>query len=65
MMGDFNIDLLKYNSHEKTNNYVDNLFSNGFLPIITKPTRVTTSSATLIYHICTNNLNQMLTAGIN
>ena len=64
MMGDFNIDLLKYNSHEKTNNYVDNIFSNGFLPIITKPTRVTASSATLIDHIYTNNLNQILTAGI-
>jgi len=27
IMGDFNIDLLKYNSRDKTNNYVDNLFT--------------------------------------
>jgi hypothetical protein len=64
IMGDFNIDLLKYNSHDKTNNYVDNLFTQGFLPLITKPTRVTSTSATLIDHIYTNNICKASISGI-
>ena len=64
IMGDFNIDLLKYNSHEKTNDYVDNLFTQGFMPLITKPTRVTSTSATLIDHIYTNNISKASTSGI-
>jgi len=55
-MGDFNVDLLKYNSRDKTNNCVDNLFTQGLLPLVTKPTRVTSTSATLIDHIYTNNI---------
>ena len=50
-MGDFNLDLLKYNVHEKATDFVDNIISHGFLPTIHKPTRVTTESATLIDHI--------------
>jgi len=42
------------NSSQKTGEYLDNLFSQGFLPLITKPTRVTSHSATLIDHIYTN-----------
>lgn len=64
IMGDFNIDLLKYNSHDKTNDYVDNLFTQGFLPLITKPTRVTSISATLIDHIYTNDICKTSTSGI-
>ena len=64
IIGDFNIDLLKYNSHEKTNDYVDNIFSQGFLPLITKPTRVTSSSATLIDHIYSNDICSNSTSGI-
>jgi hypothetical protein len=63
-MGDFNIDLLKYNSHTKTNEYVDNVFSRGFLPIITKPTRIFQSSATLIDHIYTNSISSDSSSGI-
>ena len=48
IMGDMNIDLLQCQSHIKTNDYLDNLFSNGF---DTKPTRITSHSATLIDHI--------------
>ena len=54
IMGDENVDLLKFQTHVKTNNYIDGIFSHGFLPIISKPTRVTTSSATLIDHMYTN-----------
>ena len=63
-MGDFNIDLLKFRSHCKTSDYLDNIFSHGFIPTITKPTRVTKNSATLIDHIYSNNISTSTTSGI-
>ena len=47
---DFNIDLLKVNTHAKTNEFVNYVISQGFLPKITRPTRITPHSATLIDH---------------
>ena len=64
IMGDLNIDLLKYNIHEQTKNYVDNVFSRGFVPLISKPTRVTTSSASLIDHMYTNSIPTTTITGI-
>ena len=64
IMGDANVDLLKFQTHVKTNNYIDGIFSHGFLPIISKPTRVTTSSATLIDHIYTNLITSSYHSGI-
>ena len=51
IMGDMNIDLLKYSQHSKTGTYLENTFTQGFLPLITKPTRISSHSATLIDHI--------------
>ena len=56
IMGDINIDLLKFETHPKTETYLDSIFCNGYLPVIVKPTRITASSATLIDHIYTNNI---------
>ena len=64
IMGDMNIDIMKYGSHEKTNVYVDSLFSNGFVPTITKPTRIGNTSATLIDHIYSNNVAANMKSGI-
>ena len=64
LMGDFNINLLKYNVHQKTTDFLDNLISQGFLPVITRPTRVTHHSATLIDHIFTNSHNINSSSGI-
>ena len=64
IMGDFNIDLLKFQQHAKTNEYLDNIYSHGFLPVITKPTRVCTSTATLIDHIYTNDMSSSFLSGI-
>ena len=61
--GDMNIDLLKYHSHQQTERYVDMIYSLDLLPLITKPTRITNRTATLIDHIYTNNVNR-LTSGI-
>ena len=53
--GDFNLDLLKHESHPITAQFLEALFSYGFLPMTTKPTRITAHSATLIDNIFTNN----------
>ncbi len=55
-MGDFNLDLLKFQTHRKTNDCIESMISKGYLPLITKPTRVTTYSATLIDHIYSNDM---------
>ena len=64
LMGDFNIDLLKYETHSKTNDFIDDMFSLGFSPLITKPTRLTSHSATLIDHIYTDLLLDVCRSGI-
>ncbi len=53
--GDFNLDALKYRTASNVTNYIDMLFSYGFLQLIMKPTRCSASSATLIDHILSNN----------
>ena len=64
LLGDFNIDLLKFESNNKTDDLLNNLFSYGISPIITKPTRITEHSATLIDHIYTNMLNNVCQSGV-
>ena len=43
--GDYNIDLLISEQHIGTEHFVNNLFANSFVPLITKPTRYST-----LYH---------------
>ena len=38
---DLNENLLKYNEDKQTSEYLDMLLTLGFMPIITKPTRIT------------------------
>ena len=56
LLGDYNINILNYSSHVHTAQFVDMMSSSGFMPLITRPTRVTATSATLIDNIFTNNL---------
>ena len=63
-MGDFNIDPLKFQTHGKTNDFIESMIWRGYLPLITKPTRVTTYSATLIDHIYSNATSQNYDSGI-
>ena len=56
-MGDMNIDLIKHDVHMPTSSFLDIMYSNNFFPLITKPTRITEKSATLIDHIFTNNFD--------
>ena len=55
LCGDFNIDLLKIDTHVPTAEFVYRLFSLSLSPVITKPTRVTDQSATLIDNIFVDN----------
>jgi len=64
IMGDFNIDLLQFNKHNATDDFINNIFSQCYVPVITKPTRVTHTSATLIDHIYTNNITGPSKSGI-
>ena len=48
LLGDFNINLLNYDIHLPTNEFLDSLSSHYFLPHILQPSRVTTNSKTLI-----------------
>ena len=60
LMGDYNIDLLNIESHSPTSDYNDIMYSNGFISLITRPTRVTISSATIIDNIFTNQFSSQL-----
>jgi exonuclease III len=59
LMGDFNIDLLKSESCDFANNFTEQLFTSSFYPLITKPTRITSHTVTLIYNIFTNNIDKI------
>ena len=54
LLGDFNVNILNSDNHLPTREFVDSLFSHSFIPKITKPTRVTNRSATLIDNIFSN-----------
>ena len=63
IFGDFNIDLLKIESHKPTADYVNSLFSQGCLQLMTIPTRCVHKSSTLIDHIITNVNSPSFTCG--
>ena len=59
LLGYYNIDIPNYSSHVHTAQIVDVMSNSGFLPLITRPTGVTVTSATLIDNIFTNNLRDV------
>ena len=60
LMGDFNINLLNYESHTQTNDFLDLMYSFSLYPLIDKPTRVTSHSSTLIDNIFSNSFQDQL-----
>ena len=48
IMGDWNINLMKHQSHDKTGECLDIMFSRSFFSLISRPTKITSNSATLI-----------------
>jgi len=61
---DTNIDLLKINSHSKTEEFLNTLLSFSFLPTITKPTRITSDTSTLLDNIFTNCFEHLISSDI-
>ena len=51
IMGDFNIELLQYDTHNSTNDFLNSMISHSFLPYVLQPTRVTDHSVTIILTI--------------
>ena len=54
VLGNININLLNYNRDNQTSDYLDMRLDLGYMPLITKATRITDHTAMLIDHIYTN-----------
>ena len=63
ILGGFNLDLLKFESHPGTNDFLNTLVSSYFQPQILQPTRITDHSATLIDNIFFNSLEHFTISG--
>ena len=64
ILGDMNIDFLRVDTHSKTEDYLDMLYSSNLLPVITKPIKITSHTATLLDHIYTNASTDQVIPGI-
>ena len=58
-----NVNLLNYNEHNQTNEFLDSLASNSFIPLILQPTRITSHSNTLIDNIFSNVIDPDIISG--
>ena len=56
LMGDFNFDLLQYDTDNNSYDFLNSIVENSMLPFIHQPTRIIDSSATLIDNIFSNNI---------
>ena len=63
LMGDFNIDLIKFESCSYSKKLLELTQSLSLFPAVDKPTRVYGNSATLIDNIFSNNLENNLVCG--
>ena len=63
LFGDFNVDLLNFDSNHDFSDFLDTMHSNLLLPHITSPTRITATSSTLIDNIFSNFSDSSFTSG--
>ena len=64
IVSDFNINLLNFNIHPETAEYTDLHMSQRLLPMITKPTHIYNSGASLIDHIFVSPTDNPVTTGV-
>ena len=64
LMGDFNLNLMNHHCHQPTSEFLDIMYSNMFSPLITRPTRITSNTATLIDNIFTNHHDNLAFSGL-
>ena len=62
--GDYTSELLKVKTNNHYCEYFDEVVSQGFIPRITLPTRISEQSNTLIDNIYTNNIEERESSGI-
>ena len=63
LMGDLNIDILKYDTNNDFAVFLDMMYENFLLPYIYSPTRVTPKSQTLIDNIFSNIIEDEIISG--
>ena len=63
LLGDFNVNLLHYNEHNQTNEFLVSLTSNSFVPLILQPSRITSHSNTLIDNKFSNVIDPDIISG--
>ena len=56
IMRDYNINILNSETHQGINEFVNMMSRYAFVPLISRPTRVTADTATLIDNIFTNDI---------
>ena len=64
IMGDLIINLLDHNLSPPVENFINQMISKNFLPIINRPTRVTPHSCTLIDKIFCNRVDKVESSGV-
>ena len=62
-MGDFKIDLLKYDTHGNSSDFLDTIYANFLLPYISAPSRVILHSRTLTENIFSNTIENGYISG--
>jgi len=62
--GDFNHDLLCYDSDLKINDFVNTFYAHNMYPLIDRPTRITANTATILDNIFTNVLSKQIKSGV-
>ena len=64
LVGDVNSDLIKYENDIDGQALVDTAANRGFVQVISRPTRITDHSATLIDHIYTNKIENLISTSV-
>ena len=64
IVGDFNIDLIQHDKDINSQNLIENTTQHGFIQVVSRPTRITDHSATLIDHVYTSKIQNILNCDI-
>ena len=64
LMGDFNINILDAKDHIPSSEFLDVIYAHSMFPLITKPTRITAETSTLIDNIFHNDISMHCLNGI-
>ena len=64
VVGDLNLDLIKHSTDSACRDLIDMSAAKGFAQVVSRPTRITDHSATLIDHVYTNSLDATMSCNI-